>query len=126
MTSSRIAISPTTESLSLVEGNLKELFITEGEDIGIYLGHYPEYEVKLQKDGRDYYFNEYQKAGVETCGVRAKSDCENLIDRIWSHGSVDLSKWFCCVKDEPSFEDNYVASCDSAERSEREAEGIFN
>lgn len=94
MKSPRIAISPTTETLSLEEGYLKVIHNDDGE----YVGTFPEYEVKLQKDGRDYFFNAYEEAGVQTCGFQAKSNCENLIDRIWSHGSVDLSKWFCCVK----------------------------
>ena len=49
MKSPRIAISPTTETLSLEEGYLKVIHNDDGE----YVGTFPEYEVKLQKDGRD-------------------------------------------------------------------------
>jgi len=89
----RTPIFPTEASLSIIEGDLKEVH-NEGE----YVGTFPELEIRLELNGRDYYFNEFEKAGVGTLGFSAKSECEALIEKIWEHRSVDLKKWFCCSK----------------------------
>jgi hypothetical protein len=128
MKSSRIAISPTTETLSLVEcnsksrvnlenaelywfeGDLKQRFNDEGEEFGYFADHF----VGLRLDGIRYVNNEFC-----SWGHASRTEADNFIQRIKDYGSVNLGKW------SEEVTHDYLQSCAHAERLEREAEGIF-